>query len=54
MSGKNDGARKIDKGKMGCFAKLCSQTANATKRTTAVIKKAISYGESHPAVGAWL
>ena len=53
-SGKNEGARKIDKGRMGCFANLCSRTANAEKKMTAVIKRAISYGESHPAVGAWL
>ena len=53
-SGKNEGAWKIDKGKIGCCANLCSQTANATNRMTAMIKRAISYGESQPAVGAWL
>lgn len=54
ISGKKEGARKIDKGRIGCCATLCSQTANATKKIMAVIKRAISYGEPHPAVGAWL
>ena len=53
-SGKNEGARKIEKGRMGCCVNFCSQTANATKRTREVTSRAIWYGWFHPTVGAWL
>ena len=40
--GKKDGARKIDRGRMGNGANLCSQMANVAKKMTEVIKRAIS------------
>ena len=53
-SAENEGARKIDKGRIGYCANLYSHTANVTKRQMLMTSSTISYGLSHPTAGAWL
>ena len=53
-NGKNEGAIQIVKGNIGVWANLYSQSPKDEKRAMAVSRRAISYGEPHPALGAWL
>ena len=51
-NGKNEGAIQIVKGNIGVWANLYSHSPKDEKNAMAVTRRATSYGEPHPAMGA--